>query len=81
MDTRVSQLSSELKVCEFERERTRLVFEETSKNLKDFQTENEKLLKKLEVGELAKIRMGCYSRHELRRRWGVYASNSAVCTA
>ena len=49
LDTELSQLRSEMKMAEYERSRAQLLQEETTKNLKDCQMENEKLLKKLEV--------------------------------
>lgn len=42
-------MASSMKLAEYEKSRTQLLQEETTKNLKDFQTENEKLIKKLEV--------------------------------
>lgn len=38
-----------MKMAEYERSRAQLLQEETSKNMKDSQVENEKMLKKLEV--------------------------------
>ncbi|KAL4235445.1 Progesterone-induced-blocking factor 1 [Mactra antiquata] len=48
-DTRVSDLTNDIKLKNFELERTQLVQEETVKNLKESQLEIEKLTKKAEV--------------------------------
>lgn len=44
-----------MKLTEYERSRTQLLQEETTKNMKDFQTENEKLIKKLEVCRVIRV--------------------------
>lgn len=49
LDAELSQIRSEMKMAEYERTRAQMLQEETSKNLKDCQVENEKILKKLEV--------------------------------
>ena len=51
-DNKMSELINEVKLKAFEAERTQMVYEETVRNLKDCQVENEKLCKKLEVSVL-----------------------------
>ncbi|XP_019647382.1 PREDICTED: progesterone-induced-blocking factor 1-like [Branchiostoma belcheri] len=48
-DTKTSELQNELKLKSFETERTQMVHEETVRNLKQCQIDNEKLQNKLEV--------------------------------
>lgn len=57
-ESRLADVQSQLKIREFETERTQLVLEETTRNLKAAQTECEKLLKKQEVSALSE----CYIR-------------------
>ena len=48
-DGKMSDLQNEIKLKAFEAERTHMVYEETVRNFKESQLENEKIQKKLEV--------------------------------
>lgn len=48
-DNKMTEVINEVKLKAFEAERTQMVYEETVRNLKDCQLENEKMSKKLEV--------------------------------
>ena len=45
----MADLHNEVKIKAFEAERTQMVYEETVRNFKESQLENEKMAKKLEV--------------------------------
>ena len=49
LENQLSEIRAEMKMAEYERSRGQLLQDEMSKNMKDCQLENEKMLKKLEV--------------------------------
>ena len=48
-DSKISEVNNGAKIKHFEAERTQMLYEETVRNMKEVQIENEKLSKKLEV--------------------------------
>ena len=58
-DCRLGELQSDVKLKAFEQERTSMMYEDTTRALKESQLNSEKLQKKLEVTALSLVLSGC----------------------